>query len=265
MKRLPINLFLTICSLIILLASCQVKTPKEIIQPDEMEALLYDYHIVQAMGNELNNVRDYHLKLYHEYVFKKHGVTKALFDSSLVWYTRHPSHLTQMYANLQERLDLEVAAMQDEKSNTKAEALIAKELTADTLDLWTGMTVDELTSAPYKNRLLFAFNSDSAFVAGDSLVLNIGARFFSKKESAQHVYAAIIVTYNDDTTKSVAANINSSGTYTLQIARDYDRKISEVNGFIYYNDNDESAKSGVILSGLSLLRIHPQMEEESEE
>ena len=57
MKRLPINLLFAICSCIILFASCQVKTPKDIIQPDKMEALLYDYHIVQAMGNERSNTQ----------------------------------------------------------------------------------------------------------------------------------------------------------------------------------------------------------------
>ena len=265
MKRLPINLLLAICSCLILFASCQVKTPKDIIQPDRMEALLYDYHIVQAMGNERGNNHEYHVKLYHEYVFKKHGVTKALFDSSLVWYTRHPSHLTQMYSRLQKRLDYEVAIMQDERAVAQIAAEGERDLTADTLELWNGKSVTELTSAPYNNRLLVAFESDSAFVAGDSIAMNIGTRFFTAKESMQNIYAALLVTYNDGTTKSAAKNINTSGTHTLQIARDYERKIKELKGFIYYSDNDESAKSGVALSGLSLLRIHPLSEEESAE
>ena len=265
MKRLPINLLLAICSCLILFASCQVKTPKDIIQPDRMEALLYDYHIVQAMGNERGNNHEYHVKLYHEYVFKKHGVTKALFDSSLVWYTRHPSHLTQMYSRLQKRLDYEVAIMQDERAVSQIAAEGERDLTADTLELWNGKSVTELTSAPYNNRLLVAFESDSAFVAGDSIAMNIGTRFFTAKESMQNIYAALLVTYNDGTTKSAAKNINTSGTHTLQIARDYERKIKELKGFIYYSDNDESAKSGVALSGLSLLRIHPVVESESKE
>jgi hypothetical protein len=95
--------------------------------------------------------------------------------------------------------------------------------------------------------------------------MNISARFFSTKNRMQNIYAAILVTYNDGTTESAATNINASGTYTLQIARNYESKIKELKGFIYYNDNDDSAKSGVALSGLSLLRIHPLAKEESEE
>lgn len=170
MKRLPINLFTAICLCFILLASCQIKTPKEIIQPDKMEALLYDYHIVQAMGNE-KNVQEYHTKLYHEYVFKKHGVTKAMFDSSMVWYTRHPSHLTQMYGRLQKRLDYEVAIMQDEKAIAQIASESNRDLTADTLELWKGKSVTELTSAPYNNRLLLFFESDSALWQATALLL----------------------------------------------------------------------------------------------
>lgn len=264
MKRLPINLFFTICLLLILFASCQVKTPEDIIQPDKMETLLYDYHIVQAMGNDVNSMQEYHVKLYYEYLFKKHDVTKALFDSSLVWYTRHPAHLTKIYANLKERLDNEVTIMQEEKNLEKAMFQISEDVTIDTLELWTGMSVTELTRVPYNNRLLFSFKSDSAFVAGDSLVLRLNTRFFSEQKKLQNMYAAILVAYKNAPTKSYAINIDKSGSYTLQVPRDYDSTIKELSGFIYYNDNDDSIKSGVVLSDLSLLRIHPPITEEFE-
>lgn len=264
MKRFPVKTFFTICLLLVLFVSCQVKTPKEIIQPDKMETLLYDYHIVQAMGNDVSNMQEYQVKLYHDYVFKKHGVTKALFDSSLVWYTRHPAYLTDIYSSLKKRLDDEVAIMQDERNIEKAATEIAEDVTVDTLQLWKGMSVTELTSVPYNNRLLFSFKSDSAFVAGDSIVLSFDTRFFTKQESLQQLYAAVLVSYKDSTTESVALNVKNSGSYTLQLQRNYDSIISELNGFIYYDDNDESAKSGVALSGLSLLRIHPVAEQEEE-
>lgn len=261
MKRLPINLFFTICLLLILFASCQVKTPNDIIKPDKMEALLYDYHIVQAMGNDINSDQEYHVKLYYEYVFEKHNVTKALFDSSLVWYTRHPSSLTHIYSKLQKRLENEVTIMQDEKELAKAATQIS-DVTKDTLELWTEMSVTEMLRVPYKNRLLFSFKSDSAFVTGDSVVLKFNTHFFSKENILQNLYAAVLVLYNDTTPKSVALNVQKSGSHTLQIPRNMNRKMKEIRGFMYYNDNDDSIKSGVVLSDLSLLRIHPPVAED---
>ena len=264
MKSLPIKLFFTICLQVILFTSCQIKTPKEIIQPDKMETLLYDYHIVQAMGYEVSNMHEFHVKLYYDFVFKKHGVTKSLFDSSLVWYTRHPEHLADIYSKLKKRLSNEVAIMQDERSIESASENIAKDVTVDTLQLWKGMSVAELTNVPYNNRLHFSFKSDSAFVAGDSVVLNLNTRFYTKHGNVQQMYAALVVSSNDSIIESVAMNINKSASYSLQIPRNYDCTINEVKGFIYYDDNDDSSKSGVLLSDVSLLRIHPPVELEKD-
>ena len=261
MKRLPINLFFTICSCLILFASCQVKTPNDIIQPDKMEALLYDYHIVQAMGSDINSDQEFHVKLYYEYVFKKHNVTKSVFDSSLVWYTRHPSNLTHIYSSLKKRLEDEVAIIQEERELAKAAREIS-DVTKDTLELWTEMSVTEMARVPYKNRLLFSFKSDSAFIAGDSVVLKFNTHFFSKPNILQNLYAAVLVLYNDTTPNSIALNVQKSGSHTLQIPRNFNSKMKELRGFIYYNDNDDSIKSGVVLSDLSLLRIHPPVTED---
>ena len=254
--------YITLISALLLLASCQIKTPDDIIQPDEMEALLYDYHIVQAMGREVGDAEDYQVKLYYEYVFKKHGVTKELFDSSMVWYTRHPSYMMQMYANLQEQFDYEVAALQEDKLLAQATNSVEKDYSADTLQLWDGRVVDRLTSAPLNNKLIMNFSSDSAFIAGDSVAFSFDTRFFSPaKGNAQGLYAALILTYTDNTTHNHALNISASGHNSLAAPRDYGRTITEIDAFVYYTDNDKSARSGVILNGISIVRIHPPIEE----
>ena len=180
------------------LVSCQVKIPEGIILPDKMESVLYDYHMAQAIGSEANVSSDYHKKLFHEYVFAKHGIDKALFDSSLVWYTRHPAYLTQIYANLQEELDNELAIMQDEKRYTQGSKLETLDIWSDTLDLWSGREVDALSSSSMNNLINFSYSSDSAFVAGDSIVLTLGTRFFSEKPGMQKLYAAVVVNYTDN-------------------------------------------------------------------
>ena len=246
------------------LVSCQVKIPEGIILPDKMESVLYDYHMAQAIGSEANVSSDYHKKLFHEYVFAKHGIDKALFDSSLVWYTRHPAYLTQIYANLQEELDNELAIMQDEKRYTQGSKLETLDIWSDTLDLWSGREVDALSSSSMNNLINFSYSSDSAFVAGDSIVLTLGTRFFSEKPGMQKLYAAVVVNYTDNSSVSDIVEIDASGDCALQFTRDYDKVIKGVNGFIYYSDADSTAASGVLLSGLSLRRIHPLAEEDEQ-
>lgn len=250
--------------MLFVLVSCQVKIPEGIILPDKMESLLYDYHVVQALGSEANASADYHKKLYYEYVFKKHGVDEALFDSSLVWYTRHPAYMTQIYANLQERLDNELAIVQDERAVAQKSKQADVDINSDTLDMWAGKEVLSLTSSPLNNLLNFSYSSDSAFVAGDSVVLTINTRFFSETSMMQKLVAAVVVRHTDNSVTSNLKEIETSGNFALEFDRDYDKTIKGINGFIYYSDTDSTATAGTVLSGLSLRRIHPPVIESDE-
>lgn len=260
MMRLPVKLLYILLSVSFFLVSCKVKTPDDIIQPTAMEKLLYDYHLVQAMGHEVTKMPDYQLKLYYENIFAKHGVTKEIFDSSMVWYTRHPAHLYQIYSNLQEKLDHEVALLQDEKQLARLPELTTEDYAADKVNLWRGKKVQHLNSSPFCNRLFFSFESDSAFVVGDSIALNINTRFFSDKnrKPSGKLHAALLIIHTDSTVVSNGISIETSGSHALEFVRDYDRMIKSINGFVYYTDNDSTLQSGVLLNDISLLRMHPE-------
>ena len=83
-----------------LLVSCGKDIPEDIIQPAEMEDLLYDYHISVSMGADLPNVTNVERDALKNYALKKHNVSRALFDSSMVWYTRHADFLYEIYSKL---------------------------------------------------------------------------------------------------------------------------------------------------------------------
>ena len=56
-NKAPLLLFV-----LLLLAACHPGVPKQYIQPDEMEDLLYDYHLSQAMARNTSDsveVRNY--------------------------------------------------------------------------------------------------------------------------------------------------------------------------------------------------------------
>lgn len=47
------------------------------------------------MGEEVPYSESYKRVLYIESVYRKHGITQADFDTSMVWYARHPDALTK--------------------------------------------------------------------------------------------------------------------------------------------------------------------------
>ncbi|MBO7110238.1 MAG: DUF4296 domain-containing protein, partial [Prevotella sp.] len=91
-----------------LFIACKPGTPSQYIQPDEMEDILVDYYMAQAMAQQANNSqgeREYNTAMYIEAVLKKHGVTKAEFDSSLVYYYTRADRFDAICKRVSERLD----------------------------------------------------------------------------------------------------------------------------------------------------------------
>ena len=78
-----------------------------------MRSVLYDLHraeaILQVEG--LNYGHDEEVAKYYQVVLDKHHVTKAEFDSSLVWYTDHPQLFNKIYPKIMERVKEEAVAL----------------------------------------------------------------------------------------------------------------------------------------------------------
>ena len=87
---------------LMLIAGCKPTVPSRYIQPGELEDILYDYHLADAMASVSGN-DSVNMVKYHTAVLQKHGYTEADFDSSLVYYLRHTEQLKTIYENLAKR------------------------------------------------------------------------------------------------------------------------------------------------------------------
>ncbi len=103
MKHSSLYLFV-----LLLAVSCTPSVPSQYIQPDEMEDILYDYHVAQAMSKTIGSGNyEYNKQLYIDAVLKKHGVSEADFDSSLVYYYTRADRFHEIYVRVSERLNEE--------------------------------------------------------------------------------------------------------------------------------------------------------------
>ena len=90
------SLLLSVCS------SCskpKPEIPKGILTRQEMIPILVDIHIAQA-ATGLYNAGDsmrFTMNEYIPYILSIHHVEKALYDSSLSFYTTHPEIMQEMY------------------------------------------------------------------------------------------------------------------------------------------------------------------------
>ena len=131
---MKLNQIISLFSIVLLLSACKVNRPDDVLPPKTMEAVLYDYHLAQAILMDAESAEKYKRDFYLEWVYQKNGVTKEEFDNSLVWYTRYPEEFAEIYEKLSERVtkDRNQAAMlleRIEKSSFSVES-------GDSVDLW---------------------------------------------------------------------------------------------------------------------------------
>ncbi len=99
-----IRLILLVCGVLSMLTGCR---PEGILSAGKMEDVLVDLHradgILYVKGYAYG--RDETTAKYYEVVLQKNGVTQAVFDSSIVWYTDHPQRFNKIYPKVLARLE----------------------------------------------------------------------------------------------------------------------------------------------------------------
>ena len=90
------------------LYGCKPGIPKNIIQPDQMEKVLYDIHVVDGYSTTFPAATPDSLKKiispYYKGIYKKFGIDSALYNRSLNYYYKNPEVMKLMYDHITEKL-----------------------------------------------------------------------------------------------------------------------------------------------------------------
>ena len=113
-----------ICDVVLLLIVTSVVTscrPRGLLSPNEMEDLFVELHraegIIYVKGYK--NGHDSVVRLTYDSILMSHGVTRAQFDSSLVWYTDNPMVFDKIYPHVIDRL----TALQEQERKRNEEEI----------------------------------------------------------------------------------------------------------------------------------------------
>ena len=79
--------------------------PDGVMSRREMRSFLVDYHLLEGVFLAQRIVEEAEKDNYYHALFEKHGITKADFDSSLVYYTRNPKVFERIYNGVTNDLD----------------------------------------------------------------------------------------------------------------------------------------------------------------
>ena len=237
----------TLIACLALLSSCGKEIPDEIIQPSKMEKVLYDYHLTMGMSDNSKNTEKEARK---KYIFQKHGITAADFDSSMVWYTRESQELMSIYENLNKRFKREYEHVERllesrEEANTRSFA------SGDTVDVWMKENILWFTKSPLNNRLTFEIKADSTFHPRDAFDWNMDYYFMTEGEAIM----GLNVIYENDSVIGMTKSITESGPQSIYLHTDSAYNIKSLNGFIYVPQN-QAKQPNILLHKINLTRYH---------
>ncbi|MBQ7510858.1 MAG: DUF4296 domain-containing protein [Prevotella sp.] len=250
-----------------LVAACKPGTPSEYIQPDDMEDILVDYHLARAMAERATTdsyeQKNYMQALYIEAVMQKHGVTKAEFDSSLIYYFRRADRFDDMYERVSERLDEQALVLG--ASEREIGMYSTFNATGDTANIWSDRKNLAMLTVPPYNQWDFEVPVDTTFRQGDSFLMQFMADFMFEDGSRDGVIF-LAVTYGNDTTICRNTHFSSSGFQQLRLNAFDGHDIKRIRGFFYLGNSSERSTTTRILfvNNIQFVRFHQKEKKKDE-
>lgn len=236
---------------------CRPSVPDGIIGSSDMEDILYDYHVSRAMSrynSDDQHNQDYNETLYMQAMLKKHGITQAEFDSSLVYYYSHADKFAKIYQNVTKRLNEE--ATEIGASVGALNSITTYSMSGDTANVWNHATELILMPSPAFNHATFEIKADTSYRKGDSFQFSMQASYLYKS-GLKDALVYVAVHYDNDSVSTHTTHCTVSGITTLHIPADDKQTVKDIRTFIYLSpSNDNSPNNMLFLSGIKFFRFH---------
>jgi hypothetical protein len=248
---------LFVLSLMMAIMACTPSVPSKYIQPDDMEDILYDYHVAQVMAQTDTRWTnpEYSRQKYFLAVLQKYDVTEADFDSSLVYYYSHVDYLKKIYSNVNERLADEAKSL---GASVGAISQYSQyDATGDTANIWKEATDVLLMPLPTINRYDFTVKADSSFHQGDSFMFQFFTEYLWQNGSKDAV-VCIVSEYEGDSIIQTVNHVSVSGVSQIRIPANRENKLRKMVGFIYLSDGSDNSdtRKMMFISQIQLIRFH---------
>ena len=254
--------FLCLTLACFVLMGCKPKRPKGILSESKMEKVMVDYHLAQGMAEaaESGDVEATRYK-YIQAVFKKHHITEAEFDFSLVYYFEHSEKFFEIYKNVSlkvqaqaEKFGVDARATQNQYSHLTNQG--------DTANIWTDHTNACIIPDKLHNIYQFVLASDSTYQAGDAFIWHFHTQYITPGIDRE-AFAVLTLQYENDSVVSVTQHIRGNNNFDIKFTPSDPLdtvNLRKMNGFIFMPplQPGENGMMVLLLQDLSMIRMHPE-------
>ena len=254
-NRLRTSLLAAIMGLLCL-SACNVRRPEMVISNNKMADVLYDYHMTKAMIKNRTVPSDDEKQAYMDFVFKKHGITEEVFDSSLSWYSHNPDQMTSVYDQVFARMNRESEGIKQRISARDNLSVVSKP--GDTVDVWTERRMIRVSNKAFENLLTFKIDADQYYEATDTMRWSMNYHFMNGEPTSERAPIMMMqIWYDRDSVISEQRIVRQDGRQTITLQNDSLGDLKSVQGFIYYPKQEDSTKF-LLLDDISLMRLHSE-------
>ena len=243
--------FAVIVSLLLVLASCSNR-PKGVLNQEDMANILTDMHKLDGALVERGIMfsNDSTKMKYYNFVFAKYSISKANFDSSLVWYTKNP----QEFNNIYNKVLLNLSLQEKEVKSGKYHFIDSVELAKVKSELWRRRNKYELTKDSTRTKLDFEV-VDPSLLYGDVYILRFLLRI-APEDSCTKQHIALRLNYQNgkvDSAFAVAHHDSLLRRYTIKLPATRKLKIKSISGELL-GSKIYKGKLHATLDSISLIR-----------
>lgn len=251
--------FLTLASIVLI--GCKPKRPSGILSESKMENVMVDYHLAQGMAEQAEGDIEAARYKYIQAVFKKHHITEATFDSSLVYYFKNSEKFYDIYKNVSQRVQAQAEKFGvDSKATQNQYSHLTSQ--GDTANIWTDHNNACIIPNKLQNIYQFVLFADSTYQTGDSFIWHFHTQYIAQGID-RDAYAVLTLQYENDSVVSVTQFIRGNNNFDLKFSPKSPLDtiaLRKINGFVFMPtlQKDENNLMVLLLQDLSMIRMHPE-------
>ena len=241
-----------------LLVGCKPELPSGVLSESKMERVLYDFHLAQGMAEMAPREEGQTVEqLQYEYfqsMLRKHGITEAQFDTSMVYYCSDLDRMNRVYKKVEQRLQRETEAL----GLVLGEKSVFHSLSSDgdTANVWADRPLFVVTPKLTDNLQTWQMTCDSTWLEGDDLIWRFSLSALTRGGFTD-CFTDIVVTYTNDSVKTYLTNANTQKDYELRVSNPKDWIPRQITGHLYCNlSTDPQMMNYIFISKIALIRLH---------
>lgn len=220
-----------------------------------MEDVLVDYHLALAMAETQVGDLPENRYLLAQAALKKHHVTEAELDTSLVYWCRNSEKMAKICARVSKRLSYMAESQGVDRQEKNQYSYLATE--GDTANVWNLRSNVVLIPNVVDNIYSFSIEADTTFMPGDYFMWAFKTQFMVSDQYTE-AYALLAIHYDNDSIVGTSQRLggNRDTEIRLNCSTGFrDTPIRSINGTIYLPLRDKGF--GILaVSDFVLVRYH---------